>query len=86
MSGPAIRATPGRSAEPAPVVVWSHGGSQGRRDPRSVGVRWGRAFGNAEAAFVAIAHPGRSVAERIAVCAVVGATDAVQLFRVGPFE
>lgn len=58
-----------------PVVVWSHGGSTGRDDPRRAGVRWGRVMVGAGAVFVAIAHPGRSAGDRAAVCDAVGAAD-----------
>ena len=58
-----------------PAVVWSHGGSTGRRTPTHVGVGWGRVMNEAGVAFVAIAHPGRSDDDRVALCAATGAAD-----------
>lgn len=56
-----------------PVVVWSHGGSAGKRNPTGVGEAWGAAVGDVGAAFVAVAHQGRSASERASVCDAVGA-------------
>ncbi len=58
-----------------PVVVWSHGGSRGFQRTERVGERWGRAFNDAGFAFVAVAHPGRTDAERPALCDAIGAVD-----------
>jgi predicted dienelactone hydrolase len=60
---------------PHPVVIWSHGGSTGRQDPDGVGRRWGEALTREGYVFVAIAHPGRSDAQRSALCTAVGAED-----------
>ena len=60
---------------PVPVVVWSHGGSSGKRSTARVGVGWGRAFTNAGVAFVAIAHPGRDMESRFALCDALGVHD-----------
>ena len=52
----------------SPVVVWSHGGSAGKRSPARVGTEWGKAMNQADFVFVAIAHPGRSDATRRELC------------------
>jgi hypothetical protein len=68
-----VRRPAGTGTDTLPVVVWSHGGSQGKRTATVVGEAWGVAAGEAGAAFVAVAHPGRSTAERSALCDEVGA-------------
>lgn len=69
-----VRRPAGTEIDTLPVVVWSHGGSQGKRNPTGVGEAWGAAVGAAGAAFVAVAHPGRSNVEHAAVCEAVGAS------------
>jgi hypothetical protein len=62
-----------RDAPPnAPVVLWSHGGSQGLARPGRVGVEWGRAFNRAGYVSVHIAHAPRDTASRIAQCEAIG--------------
>jgi predicted dienelactone hydrolase len=60
---------PARATGPAPVVVWSHGGTTGKRSTAQVGDGWGRVFNRAGFAFVAIAHPGRDADSRDGLCA-----------------
>lgn len=66
---------PRRATRPVPVVVWSHGGSRGKRSTERVGDDWGRAFTSAGFAFVAIAHPGRDLASRTQLCEALGVED-----------
>ena len=54
-----------------PVVVWSHGGSTGKKSTANVGNRWGKAINDADFVFVAIAHRGRSDQSRIELCGAV---------------
>lgn len=46
------------------VVVWSHGGGQGRNRAETVGTRWGTAFNREGVTFVAVAHTPRTQAEK----------------------
>ncbi len=59
---------PASNRTTSPVVVWSHGGSTGKKSPGRVGQRWGAALNQADFVFVAIAHPGRSGESRRALC------------------
>lgn len=54
---------------PAPVVVWSHGGSGGKSDATTVGEEWAQQFVRAGYAVLAIAHAPRARAEYEALCA-----------------
>lgn len=69
---------PSGTEGPVPVVLWSHGSGDGRLNPLTVGVSWGRTFVQAGYAFVAIAHLPRVVDdmtdERSALCAALGIT------------
>jgi hypothetical protein len=56
----------------APVVVWSHGGAEGKRRAHGVGREWGRVFNEAGYVSVHIAHVGRSTADDTAVCNALG--------------
>ncbi len=59
---------PAGATEATPVVIWSHGGSAGRRDATMVGTGWGDAFVRAGYTFVAIAHTPRDRASYEALC------------------
>ena len=72
--------TPTANRTTSPVVVWSHGGSTGKRSPARVGTQWSKAMNQAEFVFVAIAHPGRTDASRRELC------DALEVESCGEFK
>lgn len=57
---------PAGLSSPAPVIVWSHGGSGGKSDASNVGVEWGEVFVKAGYVFVAMAHdrPSNTIVEQ----------------------
>jgi predicted dienelactone hydrolase len=57
---------------PAPVVIWSHGGSDGVARAAGVGAEWARVFTAAGYLVVAIAHRGRDDASRAGLCRALG--------------
>lgn len=63
---------PRAGASPAPVIIWSHGGSSGRDDPMNVGVEWGEVFNRAGYMSVHIAHAQRDAAQSVALCQAIG--------------
>ena len=64
---------------PAPVVVWSHGGSTGKKSTARVGQEWGQRLTTSGFAFVAIAHTPRDQASREQLCAAIEFDDCTQL-------
>lgn len=58
-----------------PVVVWSHGGADGKDAIARVGDGWTTALHIAGHLVVAIAHPGRDLDERELLCAAIGIDD-----------
>ncbi len=60
---------PAGAPTPAPVVVWSHGGSGGNNAAETVGEEWAQQFVRAGYAVLAIAHAPRARAEYEALCA-----------------
>jgi hypothetical protein len=67
----AVRA-PVRAPEPLPVVVWSHGGNDGRVGALGVGVEWAAIFVSAGYLVVDIAHAPRDAASQAALCRQLG--------------
>lgn len=63
----ALRAPVG-APEPLPVVVWSHGGNDGRARARQVGVEWADILVRAGYLVIDIAHPSRGPISRAALC------------------
>ncbi len=61
--------------EPMPVVVWSHGGAEGKESPATSMVEWSEATARAGYFTVSIAHAGRSGSSRGRLCPVVGIPD-----------
>ncbi len=66
------------TARPAPVVVWSHGGPTGKRDPAVVGTGFSDVFREGGYAVIAIAHTPRSRTEYAALCRAVGITGCME--------
>lgn len=66
---------------PMPVVIWSHGGNDGRLDPTNVGVEWSETFARAGFAVVTIAHTPRPPESLQAVCDALGITVAADCER-----
>ncbi|NBC17312.1 MAG: hypothetical protein GVY18_08380 [Bacteroidetes bacterium] len=58
---------------PRPVVLWSHGGARGHRNPVSSGAEWGEVFARAGYVSVHLAHRPRDRASREALCRHLGA-------------
>jgi len=55
---------------PLPVVIWSHSGASGKRDPTGALVEWSRATARAGYLSISIAHqPRDDVSSRYALCA-----------------
>jgi len=54
---------------PLPVVIWSHGGAEGKVEPDGVLVEWSRATARAGYLTVTIAHPPRARPSRELLCA-----------------
>jgi predicted dienelactone hydrolase len=67
---------PDGATAPMPVVVWSHGGADGIMRANGVGADWARAFTSAGYVVIAIAHFGRDMASRAALCASLGVEPA----------
>ena len=64
-----------RSSAGAPVLVWSHGGADGKDGSGAVervGDGWSRAFTDAGYVVVAIAHHGRDLESRRRLCEAIG--------------
>lgn len=61
-----------------PVLVWSHGGADGKESVARVGDGWTRAFHEAGYLVVAIAHTGRELDERYELCDAIGVVDCDQ--------
>jgi hypothetical protein len=57
---------------PMPVVIWSHGGSDGVARAAGVAAEWARVFTAAGYLVVAIAHRGRDEVSRAGLCRVLG--------------
>ncbi len=70
---------------PLPVVVWSHGGAPGKRDPATSGPVWGRVLAGAGYASVHPAHGPLTRAEREAQCAAIGVT-ACETFKFNDWQ
>jgi acetyl esterase/lipase len=70
----AIR-TPNGLAGPLPVVIWSHGGSQGHINPLTALSEWGELTARAGYISVGIAHGPRSNFSRQLLCAALGVSD-----------
>ncbi len=52
----------------SPLIVWSHGGADGKTDPSKSGVAWGKSFNSAGFIAIAIAHPPRGAESARALC------------------
>ena len=61
--------------EPAPVVVWSHGGSKGRDDATTVGVEVGQVLNAAGYIAVMIGHTRRNRTSYLNLCDNLGLSD-----------
>lgn len=61
--------------EPMPVVVWSHGGAEGKESPATSMVEWSEATARAGYFTVSIAHAGRSGSSRGRLCQAIGIPD-----------
>ena len=60
---------------PMPVVVWSHGGADGKSSPATSMVEWNEQTARAGYLSVSIAHTHRSDASRAALCQSIGIAD-----------
>jgi hypothetical protein len=60
---------------PAPVVVWSHGGADGKRDPATSMVEWSDTTARAGYLTVSIAHASRETGSRRRLCNSIGIAD-----------
>ena len=68
--------------EPMAIVIFSHGGFDGKNDPTIVGTEWARVFTSAGYLSVHIAHVPRDASSRLALCAKFGvSTDDCQTFK-----
>jgi hypothetical protein len=70
----AIR-TPNGLAGALPVVIWSHGGSQGNNNPLTALSEWGELTARAGYISVGIAHASRSNFSRQLLCSALGVSD-----------
>jgi hypothetical protein len=71
----ALLRVPIGAPEPWPVVVWSHGGADGKNDPANSMAEWSAASAAAGYLTLSIAHPGRSDPSREQLCAAIGIVD-----------
>lgn len=60
---------------PMPVVVWSHGGADGKRDPATSMTEWSDTTARAGYLTVSIAHTHREPAARRRLCGAIGIAD-----------
>jgi predicted dienelactone hydrolase len=67
--------------QPWPVVVWSHGGSQGLPSARNAGDEWSRVFNEAGYLVVVVAHTPRNDAQLAAICMHYGITTPPECAR-----
>lgn len=61
---------------PLPVVIWSHGGNDGKSNPLSVGVEWSERLVGRGYIVVSIAHEPRSRNQQDRLCDKLGYSDA----------
>lgn len=66
---------PEQSDGPLPVVIWSHGGSEGRRNPARIGIGWSDVLVRAGYLVIVVAHPARALADHRRLCQALEATD-----------
>jgi predicted dienelactone hydrolase len=66
---------------PMPIVIWSHGGNDGRMDPTAAGIEWSETFARAGYVVVTIAHAPRPADSLQAVCDALGITVAADCER-----
>lgn len=66
---------PTGAAVPMPVVLWSHGGADGKDSPATSMVEWSEASARAGYLAISIAHAHRGPASRRRLCAAVGIAD-----------
>lgn len=59
---------------PRPVVIWSHGGGDGKTNPLRSGPEWGASLAAAGYVAVSVAHPPRPRGQMAALCQHVGYT------------
>jgi hypothetical protein len=72
---------PQGAALPMPVAVWSHGGTDGKKDPANSMAEWSTVTARAGYFSVAIAHAHRDDASRSALCTSIGMdTETCKLF------
>ncbi|HUQ06075.1 MAG TPA: hypothetical protein VM261_26410 [Kofleriaceae bacterium] len=64
--------TPMGAPEPLPVVIWSHGGNDGRINAANVGTEWAAVLAGGGYLVVTIAHAPRDPSSRSALCAALG--------------
>lgn len=55
-----------------PVVIWSHGGADGKNDPLSALDAWGEFTAREGYLSINVAHEGRTAAQRLALCTSLG--------------
>jgi hypothetical protein len=60
------------AALPMPVVIWSHGGTDGKKDPANSMAEWSTLSARAGYFSIAIAHAPRDDASRSALCTAIG--------------
>lgn len=60
------------AALPMPVVIWSHGGTTGKRDPATSMVEWGELGARAGYFSISVAHAPRGPASQTALCQSIG--------------
>lgn len=69
------------AALPMPVVIWSHGGTEGKKDPAASMAEWSTVSARAGYLSIAIAHAHRDDASRTALCTSIGMdAEACKLF------
>jgi acetyl esterase/lipase len=61
---------------PLPVVLWSHGGAEGKNSPANSMAEWSEVTAAAGYLTVSIAHPARNAASRSALCQTIGIANA----------
>jgi hypothetical protein len=70
------------AAGPMPVVVWSHGGAEGKQDPATSMAEWSTLSARAGYFSISIAHAPRDLASRAALCRSIGINSTgCRLFR-----
>src|SRR5262245_50577 len=60
---------------PMPVVIWSHGGAEGKTDPLNSMVEWSETTAGAGYLTISIAHTPRTDQERLQLCQSIGIND-----------